>query len=358
MDAQKIGAFIKELRTEKGLSQYKLAEILFVSRESISKWERGIGYPSNSCLIKMSKLFNVSINELLFGERENKGNKNNVTKVALSLYEDRNKKNKKLKISILVIITLILSFLTYYFINTYNSLKVYNIGYSSNDITITNGLFVYTKEKIYFSLGNIDTNYDISKLRLYYKNKEEEKNIFTTDSSFITLVEFKSKESVFYTKSIKDILSNLFLEIILENDKKELKLDFVKSFSNNYIFPSVPEQIEKNIELKYNQEIEGKIKKNFKKDSDVYIYKEKNYVFTYIPEAKSLNLIMIENDISKEWNYVLISGYLEFNEYNDVKTFNSFSYDGKDMICNINMCRDEEVEITKFNNLLQSILVK
>jgi len=98
-----------------------------------------------------------------------------------------------------------------------------------------------------------------------WANKEEEKNIFTTDSSFITLVEFKSKESVFYTKSIKDILSNLFLEIILENDKKELKLDFVKSFSNNYIFPSVSEQIEKNIELKYNQEIEGKIKKNFKK---------------------------------------------------------------------------------------------
>lgn len=44
MDPQKIGKFIYKLRTEKGLSQYKLAEMIPISRQAISKWERGVLY--------------------------------------------------------------------------------------------------------------------------------------------------------------------------------------------------------------------------------------------------------------------------------------------------------------------------
>lgn len=357
MDIEKTGKFIKELRTEQGLSQYKLAELLFVSRESISKWERGLVYPNNSSLLEMSKLFNVSTNELLFGERENKDNKDKITKLALTLYEDRNKKNKMLKITVLIIIMLLLSFLAYYFISTYNSLKVYNIGYIDNDITISNGVLVYTKEKIYFNLGNIDTTHNIDKLKLYYKYKGKEKHITTiTGSNYLTMVEFNSKDSVFDFKNIENVLENLFLEITISDVAKEIKLDYAKSFSNDYILPSIEESGTTSPKIEYDKEIEDKIKQKFKKVSDVYVYEKKNYTFTYIEEAKLLNLLIIENNISKEWNYDITTRYLEFSEYNDKKTFNYFSYNNNEVTCNINTCKNEEQEIETFDNLFKDIL--
>ncbi len=45
MDNKKIGNFICELRKEKKLTQYDLAEKIPVSREAISKWERGLSFP-------------------------------------------------------------------------------------------------------------------------------------------------------------------------------------------------------------------------------------------------------------------------------------------------------------------------
>lgn len=59
---------IQQLRKEKGLTQEQLAEQIFVSRTAISKWESGRGYPSLDYLKSISKLFEVSIDDLLSGE--------------------------------------------------------------------------------------------------------------------------------------------------------------------------------------------------------------------------------------------------------------------------------------------------
>lgn len=56
---------IQELRTQKGLTQEDLAEILFVSRTAISKWESGRGYPNIDSLKAISEYFSVTIDELL-----------------------------------------------------------------------------------------------------------------------------------------------------------------------------------------------------------------------------------------------------------------------------------------------------
>ena len=54
-----------ELRTKKGLSQDELAEKLFVTRQAVSRWEKGETVPNTETLKLLSKLFNVSINTLL-----------------------------------------------------------------------------------------------------------------------------------------------------------------------------------------------------------------------------------------------------------------------------------------------------
>jgi len=71
MDYNKIGLFITNERKTKGLTQTKLAEKIFVSEKTISKWENGKGVPDAESIIKLSEIFQVSINELLNGERFN-----------------------------------------------------------------------------------------------------------------------------------------------------------------------------------------------------------------------------------------------------------------------------------------------
>ena len=71
IDQEKVGKFIADLRKEKGLTQDDLAEKMFVGREAISKWERGVCIPGQTILLSLSEEFNVSINEILYGESYN-----------------------------------------------------------------------------------------------------------------------------------------------------------------------------------------------------------------------------------------------------------------------------------------------
>ena len=60
-----LGKNIKELRTERGLSQAGLAEAIGVSQGAVYFWEKGINEPTAGYLVKMANLFNVSVDELL-----------------------------------------------------------------------------------------------------------------------------------------------------------------------------------------------------------------------------------------------------------------------------------------------------
>ena len=56
------------LRKQKGLTQEELANLLFVSRTAVSKWESGRGYPNIESLKAIAKFFSVSLDELLSNE--------------------------------------------------------------------------------------------------------------------------------------------------------------------------------------------------------------------------------------------------------------------------------------------------
>ncbi len=69
MNQEKMGLFISELRKEYKLTQKELADKLGILDTSISKWERGINAPDISYLTELSKIFHVTVQELLNGER-------------------------------------------------------------------------------------------------------------------------------------------------------------------------------------------------------------------------------------------------------------------------------------------------
>lgn len=56
---------LQMLRKQKGLTQEELAEVLYVSRTAISKWESGRGYPNIDSLKQIANFFSVTIDELL-----------------------------------------------------------------------------------------------------------------------------------------------------------------------------------------------------------------------------------------------------------------------------------------------------
>ena len=68
MDQQKIGSFISRQRKAKNLTQSQLAEMLGISTNAVSKWERGICLMDMSLLKPLSDILEVTVNDILSGE--------------------------------------------------------------------------------------------------------------------------------------------------------------------------------------------------------------------------------------------------------------------------------------------------
>ena len=60
-----IGANIKRLRVHQGMTQKNLADKLFVSAQAVSRWENDEVEPSISTILEISKIFGVSVDEIL-----------------------------------------------------------------------------------------------------------------------------------------------------------------------------------------------------------------------------------------------------------------------------------------------------
>ena len=85
----KISKNIKKLRNAQGISQEALAEKLFISRQAVSSWENDRTQPDIEMIGKLAEVFNVSIEELIYGENRK-----------LELENEEPKQNNKLLIII------------------------------------------------------------------------------------------------------------------------------------------------------------------------------------------------------------------------------------------------------------------
>lgn len=70
MDTKSVGNIIAKLRKKSGLTQQRLAEMLDVSDKAVSKWENGQGYPDITIFPKLSALFGVTVDYLMFGPKK------------------------------------------------------------------------------------------------------------------------------------------------------------------------------------------------------------------------------------------------------------------------------------------------
>ena len=82
MDQKRIGNFLKELRREQSITQEQFAEKLGVSARTVSRWETGSNMPDISLLTEIADYYEVSIPEIIAGERKSDKMNEEVKEVA------------------------------------------------------------------------------------------------------------------------------------------------------------------------------------------------------------------------------------------------------------------------------------
>lgn len=87
MDQKKIGLFLKTLRKEKNITQEVLAETLNVSSRTVSRWETGSNMPDISLLVELSEFYQVSIPEIINGERKSEKMNQETKDIAIKMAE-------------------------------------------------------------------------------------------------------------------------------------------------------------------------------------------------------------------------------------------------------------------------------
>ena len=112
MDNKKLGLLLKAMRIEKNYTQDELADKLCVCRQAISRWETGKSIPDYEQLLSLSKLYNISIDEILYGQ---KVSNSFITKHLFKLLKETNKYKKTRNTLIIICICCFLS-LTIYFL--------------------------------------------------------------------------------------------------------------------------------------------------------------------------------------------------------------------------------------------------
>ena len=107
MNQKKIGLFLKTLRKEKNITQEVLAEKLNVSSRTVSRWETGSNMPDISLLVELSEFYQVSIPEIINGERKsdkmNQETKDTAIKMAEYSKNELNTERRKIISALLMI---------------------------------------------------------------------------------------------------------------------------------------------------------------------------------------------------------------------------------------------------------------
>ncbi len=106
LDYKSVGKLIIAERQKLNLTQEKLGEILFVTRQAVSKWERGICMPDYDSLLKLSELFSITLDELIIGKRRKPTYK--INNIMIDALKEKNKKRVVLSIFYGIILFLLL----------------------------------------------------------------------------------------------------------------------------------------------------------------------------------------------------------------------------------------------------------
>ena len=152
-----IGKRIQSMRKDNNMSQDQLAQKCNVSRQTISRWENDEVVLDTNNLITLSKLFNKSLDEIVFGETRDE-------------QISKPKKSKKLFITNIILVFILITSLIL------NGITIYDKQMKSNSIY---GTWIYEKNGYEIRLTLIENEkddvYDNARVYLYYQKEDSNK---------------------------------------------------------------------------------------------------------------------------------------------------------------------------------------
>ena len=113
MDQVKIGKFLSDERKTKGYTQKQLSELLGISDKTISKWECGNGFPEASLLLPLCNELEITVNELLTGERISQQNyKKKAEENMVNMIREKEENKQKLLLTTMIGVISTITFVT------------------------------------------------------------------------------------------------------------------------------------------------------------------------------------------------------------------------------------------------------
>lgn len=191
MSTEKLGQFIASLRNEKDMTQLQLAELVGVNKGTVSRWESGSYAPDIFRLMKLAKVLDVTVNDLLCGEIIDDDSASETDEATLNGIEmyTTSIKNKCIKVFGTILLFFIIFLTCFWIIKNNSKWDFYNVKSDSSEISCSGQIF-FNRNKKMFSLRSI--NY-VSKN--YGKELEPSANEVTLD--------IYSGNKMIYTTSLK-----------------------------------------------------------------------------------------------------------------------------------------------------------
>ena len=342
----KIGDFIRELRKENNISQQKLADLVPIDRSVVSKWERGEVQPPVDKIIALCRIFNVTIDEMLSGERLTASNKEehqeNLSNYLIKQESKYKKAKKKAIIASCFVFIILFLFLGYYFYQTYNTEKVYRVYGSSDNYNIKDGILMVTRENTYFKIGGI--NDDIYEITLIYKKDGKTVELYKGSSDSV-LVDFNEYDGLVNNSNINNIKDNLYIVI----NGEEIQLKFNEDYKNDNQILKNQKDIGSDDDITLSDiNIPKKVKDEFTCDDIVCTKEINNLKIDYMIEDKTFYI----KDVDIRIQYDINSNIFD---YSSSKI--SFTIKNDKLTCNSEQCKNyKELYDKYFNNLIKNYI--
>lgn len=229
---------IYNIRKKRDITQKELADLIGVSDRTISKWENGSTVPDLETIKKLCNELGISPDSIVKSEKNYKDRLQDFKRM-VGKFINYILKNIFL-ISFIVVFILLLA----YFINNYNTIRIYNLTYESKNITFKDGYFFKTKVLNIITINNIKLekiNYEptSTKIELYTYLNGDKHVIYESNSlNNIYIEESKSYSDLLTKDVIENIKNNLYIKIYTtdidnNNYSYESKLILKQKLNNN-----------------------------------------------------------------------------------------------------------------------------
>lgn len=229
---------IYRIRQERKLTQKEIGDIIGVSDRTISKWENGTTVPDLCQIRNICKKLEISPSLLIKSEKKLRDNITNLRRGIGKIL------NYILHNIFLITFILIFMLLLLYFINNYNSIKIYDLKYDSENVKMKHGHFFQTKSVNILTIENISLNkikynpIEIN-LELYTFVNGDKELLYKADNlDNIYIEENKSGSDLLSKDVIESIKQNLYLLIETKDENNneynyECQITFKEKYNNN-----------------------------------------------------------------------------------------------------------------------------